>query len=269
MLQIDLEAVVSCEYIPPGQRVSNRSHLVAANHGVHQAYQQQLQQHPQHPRRSERAPDSSLSHSGAGKTSVSRASLSVPSATLFEPAAAPVCRRADRADRAKHMNRHAVAEGRGPTQRSRPYGATKPLKHSLNVTDKLSAKHSLNPSVIDKILGGDKNLTNNKPIVLTHPEKNVSVSNGGAKPEKYYKPHHPPSGPSYLPGVHKQTSSYLTPVNYPDSVSVSSSYASGVVGASASVGVFGLYSESKYAFSVNGLPGNPAQTSAAAAFFAR
>lgn len=251
-----MEAVVSSEYVPPGQRVSNRSHHVAASHGAKQAYQQQLQQHP---RRAERAPDSSLSHSG-GKTSASRSSLSVPSATLCEPAA--VCRRADRADRAKHMNRHALAEGRASAQRHRPYGAsTKPLKHSLNVTDKLSAKHSLNPSVIDKILGGDKNLTNNKPILLAHPEKT----------EKYYKPHHQqaPSGSSYLPAVHKQTSSYLTPVSYPDSVSVSSTYNSGVVGVSGGVGVFGLYSESKYAFSVNGLPGNPAQTSAAAAFFAR
>lgn len=34
-------------------------------------------------------------------------------------------------------------------------------------------------------------------------------------------------------------------------------------------GVFGVYSETKYTFAVNGLPGNPAQTSAAAAFFAR
>lgn len=33
--------------------------------------------------------------------------------------------------------------------------------------------------------------------------------------------------------------------------------------------VFGVYSETKYTFSVNGLPGNPAQASAAAAFFAR
>lgn len=34
-------------------------------------------------------------------------------------------------------------------------------------------------------------------------------------------------------------------------------------------GVFGVYSETKYTFAVNGLPGNPAQASAAAAFFAR
>lgn len=34
-------------------------------------------------------------------------------------------------------------------------------------------------------------------------------------------------------------------------------------------GVFGMYSETRYAFAVNGLPGNPAQASAAAAFFAR
>ncbi|XP_017787286.1 PREDICTED: uncharacterized protein LOC108569994 [Nicrophorus vespilloides] len=34
-------------------------------------------------------------------------------------------------------------------------------------------------------------------------------------------------------------------------------------------GVFGVYSETKYTFSVNGLPGNQAQASAAAAFFAR
>lgn len=34
-------------------------------------------------------------------------------------------------------------------------------------------------------------------------------------------------------------------------------------------GVFGMFSETKYAFAVNGLPGNSAQTSAAAAFFAR
>lgn len=36
-----------------------------------------------------------------------------------------------------------------------------------------------------------------------------------------------------------------------------------------SASVFGVYSETKYTFSVNGLPGNPAQASAAAAFFAR
>lgn len=34
-------------------------------------------------------------------------------------------------------------------------------------------------------------------------------------------------------------------------------------------GVFGMFSETRYAFAVNGLPGNPAQASAAAAFFAR
>lgn len=34
-------------------------------------------------------------------------------------------------------------------------------------------------------------------------------------------------------------------------------------------GVFGVYAETKYTFAVNGLPGNPAQASAAAAFFAR
>ncbi|KAF2896480.1 hypothetical protein ILUMI_09696 [Ignelater luminosus] len=34
-------------------------------------------------------------------------------------------------------------------------------------------------------------------------------------------------------------------------------------------GVFGMYSETRYAFAVDGLPGNPAQASAAAAFFAR
>lgn len=33
--------------------------------------------------------------------------------------------------------------------------------------------------------------------------------------------------------------------------------------------VYGLYSETKYTFAVNGMPGNPAQASAAAAFFAR
>lgn len=42
----------------------------------------------------------------------------------------------------------------------------------------------------------------------------------------------------------------------------------GVVGAE-NGGVFGVYSETKYTFAVNGLPGNPAQASAAAAFFAR
>lgn len=44
------------------------------------------------------------------------------------------------------------------------------------------------------------------------------------------------------------------------------------VGAGVSVhdsGVFGVYAETKYTFAVNGLPGNPAQASAAAAFFAR
>ncbi|KAK9891607.1 hypothetical protein WA026_015571 [Henosepilachna vigintioctopunctata] len=34
-------------------------------------------------------------------------------------------------------------------------------------------------------------------------------------------------------------------------------------------GVYGVYSETKYTFAVNGLPGNLAQASAAAAFFAR
>ncbi|KAK4886870.1 hypothetical protein RN001_003141 [Aquatica leii] len=34
-------------------------------------------------------------------------------------------------------------------------------------------------------------------------------------------------------------------------------------------GVYGMYSETRYAFAVNGIAGNPAQTSAAAAFFAR
>lgn len=43
--------------------------------------------------------------------------------------------------------------------------------------------------------------------------------------------------------------------------------AAGVVGQEN--GVFGVYSETKYTFAVNGLPGNPAQASAAAAFFAR
>lgn len=38
---------------------------------------------------------------------------------------------------------------------------------------------------------------------------------------------------------------------------------------SAGGSVFGVYSETKYTFAVNGLPGNPAQASAAAAFFAR
>lgn len=34
-------------------------------------------------------------------------------------------------------------------------------------------------------------------------------------------------------------------------------------------GVYGVYAETKYIYAVNGLPGNPAQASAAAAFFAR
>lgn len=44
--------------------------------------------------------------------------------------------------------------------------------------------------------------------------------------------------------------------------------ASGVSGGSVS-GVYGVYSETKYTFAVNSLPGNLAQASAAAAFFAR
>ncbi|KAL3266123.1 hypothetical protein HHI36_010309 [Cryptolaemus montrouzieri] len=46
------------------------------------------------------------------------------------------------------------------------------------------------------------------------------------------------------------------------------SISSGVSNSSVS-GVYGVYSETKYTFAVNGLPGNLAQASAAAAFFAR
>lgn len=46
-------------------------------------------------------------------------------------------------------------------------------------------------------------------------------------------------------------------------------YVGGSVVGPESGGVFGVYSETKYTFAVNGLPGNPAQASAAAAFFAR
>ncbi|MCP6484366.1 hypothetical protein NL492_26505, partial [Klebsiella pneumoniae] len=34
-------------------------------------------------------------------------------------------------------------------------------------------------------------------------------------------------------------------------------------------GIFGMYTETKYTFAMNGIPGNPSQASAAAAFFAR
>lgn len=52
--------------------------------------------------------------------------------------------------------------------------------------------------------------------------------------------------------------------------SATACYVGGLPGAvHDSGGVYGVYAETKYIYAVNGLPGNPAQASAAAAFFAR
>lgn len=65
--------------------------------------------------------------------------------------------------------------------------------------------------------------------------------------------------------IHKQN---LRPTK-PSYQSTTGCYVGSAVNVCESASVFGVYSETKYTFSVNGLPGNPAQASAAAAFFAR